>query len=83
MRILLESIGCRLNIAGLGVMASQFVQAGHRIVGPGDMADVVVFNSCAVTHADLHNKVTKTRLLRTIPGAVIGSRISCDIHNCR
>ena len=47
---LLESIGCRLNMAELDDMASHFVQAGHRIVGPGDMADLVVFNSCAVTH---------------------------------
>ena len=33
----------------------------------------------ASPHADLHNKVTKTRLLRTIPGAVIGSRTSRDM----
>jgi threonylcarbamoyladenosine tRNA methylthiotransferase MtaB len=31
-------------------MARSFVSAGHRLVGPGDIADLYVFNSCAVTH---------------------------------
>jgi threonylcarbamoyladenosine tRNA methylthiotransferase MtaB len=31
-------------------MARSFVSAGHRLVGPGDVADLYVFNTCAVTH---------------------------------
>ena len=64
MQILIESIRCRLNIAELNVMAGQFVQAGHRIVGPGDMADVVFFNSCAVTHASSRKSRQVIRRLR-------------------
>lgn len=72
MRILLESIGCRLNMAELDDMASHFVQAGHRIVGPGDMADLVVFNSCAVTHAaSRKSRQVIRRLRRSNPVATI------------
>ena len=31
-------------------MARNFAAAGHRLVGPGDVADLYVFNTCAVTH---------------------------------
>lgn len=50
MRIRVDSIGCRLNISEVEEMARRFAAAGHRLVGPGDMADLVVFNTCAVTH---------------------------------
>jgi threonylcarbamoyladenosine tRNA methylthiotransferase MtaB len=50
MRIRVDSIGCRLNISEVEEMARRFAATGHRLVGPGDMADLVVFNTCAVTH---------------------------------
>jgi threonylcarbamoyladenosine tRNA methylthiotransferase MtaB len=50
MRIRVDSIGCRLNISEVEEMARCFASAGHRLVGPGEMADLYVFNSCAVTH---------------------------------
>lgn len=50
MRIRVDSIGCRLNISEVEEMARNFAAAGHRLVGPGDIADVYVFNTCAVTH---------------------------------
>ncbi|MCB0210895.1 MAG: tRNA (N(6)-L-threonylcarbamoyladenosine(37)-C(2))-methylthiotransferase MtaB [Anaerolineae bacterium] len=50
MRVRLDSIGCRLNISEVEEMARIFAGAGHRLVGPGDMADLYVFNTCAVTH---------------------------------
>lgn len=31
-------------------MARRFVSAGHRLVGPGEVADLYVFNTCTVTH---------------------------------
>ncbi|MBN1994448.1 MAG: tRNA (N(6)-L-threonylcarbamoyladenosine(37)-C(2))-methylthiotransferase MtaB [Anaerolineae bacterium] len=51
MRIRLESIGCRLNISEIEEMARRFSSAGHRLVGPGEIADLYVFNSCTVTHS--------------------------------
>ncbi|MCB0162852.1 MAG: tRNA (N(6)-L-threonylcarbamoyladenosine(37)-C(2))-methylthiotransferase MtaB [Anaerolineae bacterium] len=50
MRIRLDSIGCRLNISEVEDMARVLAGAGHRLVGPGDRADLYVFNTCAVTH---------------------------------
>src|SRR6185295_8487248 len=49
-RIRVDSIGCRLNISEVEEMARCFASAGHRLVGPGELADLYVFNSCAVTH---------------------------------
>src|SRR5262245_23483078 len=50
MRIRVDSIGCRLNISEVEEMARAFASRGHRIVGPGEVADLYVFNTCAVTH---------------------------------
>ena len=50
MRIRVDSIGCRLNISEVEEMARAFSGAGHRLVGPGELADLYVFNTCAVTH---------------------------------
>ncbi len=50
MRIRIDSIGCRLNIGEAESLARLLAGAGHRIVGPGDAADLMVLNSCAVTH---------------------------------
>ena len=49
MRIRLDSIGCRLNIGEIEAMARTFAAAGHRIVGPGEPADLCVLNTCTVT----------------------------------
>lgn len=50
MRVRVDSIGCRLNIGEMDELARSFASRGHRIVGPGDAADLFVFNTCAVTH---------------------------------
>ena len=49
MRLRLDSIGCRLNIAEMEELALSLAAHGHRIVGPGDDADLFIFNTCAVT----------------------------------
>ncbi|MDM8526960.1 tRNA (N(6)-L-threonylcarbamoyladenosine(37)-C(2))-methylthiotransferase MtaB [Anaerolineales bacterium HSG24] len=50
MRIRVDSIGCRLNISEVEEMARSFVASGHRLVGPGEVADLCVFNTCTVTN---------------------------------
>lgn len=50
MRVRLDSIGCRLNIGEMEELALILAGHGHRIVGPGDDADLFIFNTCAVTH---------------------------------
>jgi threonylcarbamoyladenosine tRNA methylthiotransferase MtaB len=49
MRVRLELIGCRLNFGEVDTLAREFAAAGHRVVGPGEAADLCVFNSCTVT----------------------------------
>lgn len=50
MRVRIDSIGCRLNIGEAEQLARALAACGHRVVGPGDAADVMVLNTCAVTH---------------------------------
>jgi threonylcarbamoyladenosine tRNA methylthiotransferase MtaB len=49
MRIHLQSLGCRLNEAELESWAREFQAGGHRLVDEAGDADIIVFNSCAVT----------------------------------
>jgi threonylcarbamoyladenosine tRNA methylthiotransferase MtaB len=70
MRINLKTLGCRLNEAESETWARQLQAEGHRIVGDAEEADLVVFNSCAVTQ----DAVRKSRNLlrkaaRENPGA--------------
>ncbi|RME48369.1 MAG: tRNA (N(6)-L-threonylcarbamoyladenosine(37)-C(2))-methylthiotransferase MtaB, partial [Caldilineae bacterium] len=72
MRIRLDFIGCRLNISEVESFSRQFRMAGHQIVGPGEAADLCVFNSCTVTHlADRTSRQRIRRLRRENPGAAI------------
>jgi threonylcarbamoyladenosine tRNA methylthiotransferase MtaB len=50
MRIRIDSLGCRLNIGEAEHLARVLVVGGHRIVGPGEAADLMVLNTCTVTH---------------------------------
>ena len=49
MRIRLQTLGCRLNEAELETWARDFLSEGHRLVDDQEEADLLVFNSCAVT----------------------------------
>ncbi|GAB4157292.1 MAG: tRNA (N(6)-L-threonylcarbamoyladenosine(37)-C(2))-methylthiotransferase MtaB [Candidatus Promineifilaceae bacterium] len=49
MKVLLHSIGCRLNQSEIETMARQLLAAGHEIVTEAAAADKVIVNTCAVT----------------------------------
>ena len=49
MRIFFDQIGCRLNYSEMETLAGQLRGAGHTIVAAPEHAQVVIFNSCAVT----------------------------------
>ncbi|RQW78250.1 MAG: tRNA (N(6)-L-threonylcarbamoyladenosine(37)-C(2))-methylthiotransferase MtaB, partial [Methylococcus sp.] len=49
MRVRLQTLGCRLNEAELETWAREFQAEGHRLVDAQEEADLLVFNSCAVT----------------------------------
>ena len=70
MRVRLQTLGCRLNEAELETWAREFQAEGHRLVDAQEEADLLVFNSCAVTQ----DAVRKSRNLlrkaaRENPGA--------------
>jgi threonylcarbamoyladenosine tRNA methylthiotransferase MtaB len=70
MRVYLESLGCKLNQCERDALAAQFIQAGHTVVLDPARADIVVLNTCAVTHAAARKSRQRMRhLQRSSPGA--------------
>lgn len=49
MRVFLDQIGCRLNYSEMETLAQRLGAAGHHVVNCAEDAQVIVFNSCAVT----------------------------------
>lgn len=49
MRIFLDQIGCRLNYGEMETLAGRLRAVGHQIIHEPAQAQVIVFNSCAVT----------------------------------
>ncbi|MBI3360066.1 MAG: MiaB/RimO family radical SAM methylthiotransferase, partial [Chloroflexi bacterium] len=50
MNVYLDYLGCRLNQAEIEAMAAQFQREGHRLSPTPVEADLIVLNTCAVTH---------------------------------
>ncbi len=72
MYINFQALGCRLNEAELETWANQFMQLGHQVTTEAAEADVVVFNSCAVTaQADRKSRQQIGRLQRRNPNAAL------------
>ena len=49
MRVKLHTLGCRLNEAETEAWARELGAQGHQLCPPGESADLVVINTCAVT----------------------------------
>ncbi len=72
MYINFQALGCRLNEAELETWANQFIQLGHQVTTEAAEADVVIFNSCAVTaQADRKSRQQIGRLQRCNPNAAL------------
>ncbi len=70
MKIALTSIGCRLNEAEIATWAREFQLAGHEVVTAPADADILIFNTCAVTtEAARKSRQIVKRLHRNNPGA--------------
>lgn len=50
MRVAFATLGCRLNQFETDALERVTAEAGHAVVAFGDAADVVVVNSCTITH---------------------------------
>ena len=46
----IQTHGCKLNQADSAAIARGFIQAGYKVVGPSEPADIHVVNTCTVTH---------------------------------
>jgi threonylcarbamoyladenosine tRNA methylthiotransferase MtaB len=51
MKIVFNTLGCKLNQAETESLARQFIEAGHELVQHPDEADVYILNTCTVTRA--------------------------------
>lgn len=72
MRIAFTTLGCRLNQFETDAMARAAREAGHEPVGFREQADVVVINSCTITHAaDADTRQRVRQAARRHPGAKI------------
>ncbi len=72
MRIYLDQIGCRLNYSENDTLATQLRAAGHQTVSRAEEAQVVVFNTCAVTAGAVRSNRQRIRQLhRANPAARI------------
>ena len=65
-----QALGCRLNEAELESWVNQLLKLGHQITSDSRDADIIVFNSCAVTsEADRKSRQQINRLQRSNPDA--------------
>ncbi|MCP3687662.1 MAG: tRNA (N(6)-L-threonylcarbamoyladenosine(37)-C(2))-methylthiotransferase MtaB [Gammaproteobacteria bacterium] len=84
MNISFQALGCRLNEAELESWASQFMKLGHQVCIDSTDADLVVFNSCAVTsEADRKSRQRINKLRQENPDAklvVTGCHASLNIE---
>jgi len=70
MRVHLQTLGCRLNEAEVQGWIRDLTGAGHEIVEQADAADLVIFNTCAVTgEAARKSRQQIRRARRSSPGA--------------
>ncbi|MDP6935143.1 MAG: radical SAM protein, partial [Myxococcota bacterium] len=70
MKVLLDTLGCRLNEAEIQTWVRVFGRAGHQVVSGPEYADVVVLNTCAVTREAARKSRRRARKLhRSNPSA--------------
>lgn len=71
-RIKVLTVGCKANFADSAAIAGHAAAAGFDVVAPDSPADVVVVNSCAVTHrAERDSRKAAARSRRENPGATV------------
>jgi len=72
MKILYQTLGCKLNFSETSSLAGALRKAGHQTVQRGEKADVCILNTCSVTDvADQKGRQAIRRLHREHPDAII------------
>ena len=71
-RLKVLTVGCKANFADSASVVRMAVDGGFEIVSPQSPADVVIINSCTVTHrADRDSRSHARRARRDNPGATV------------
>lgn len=71
-KMILYTLGCRLNFAETSTIGRQLIEAGFRKVRVGEKADICVINTCTVTDlADKKSRQAIHRLIRQHPTAFV------------
>ncbi|CAN5488303.1 tRNA (N(6)-L-threonylcarbamoyladenosine(37)-C(2))-methylthiotransferase MtaB [soil metagenome] len=66
MRIYLDQIGCRLNYSEMETLAGRLRAVGHQMVNGPEQAQVIVFNTCAVTADAVRGSRKQVRHLHSV-----------------
>ncbi|MFC2130252.1 tRNA (N(6)-L-threonylcarbamoyladenosine(37)-C(2))-methylthiotransferase MtaB [Bacteroidota bacterium] len=73
MKVSFYNIGCKLNFAEMSQMQKEFEDAGFEVVDFKEQSDIVLINTCTVTHhADADSRKYIRRAIRNNPDAFIG-----------
>jgi len=71
-RLTVVTVGCKANFADSASIAREAASAGFEVVSPAAHPDVIVVNSCTVTHrADRDSRTFVRRARRDHPGATV------------
>ena len=72
MKIVLDTLGCKLNQAETELLARKFKEAGHTIVSSINIADIYILNTCTVTHtADAKSRQLLRKIHRKNPDTIL------------
>jgi threonylcarbamoyladenosine tRNA methylthiotransferase MtaB len=72
MKYIISTLGCKVNQYETQAMESMLREDGHEPAAPGELADAVIVNTCAVTaESGRKSRQTIRRLRDENPGAVV------------
>ncbi|UCB43053.1 MAG: tRNA (N(6)-L-threonylcarbamoyladenosine(37)-C(2))-methylthiotransferase MtaB [Dehalococcoidales bacterium] len=72
MKVVLETLGCKLNQAETELLARELIEAGYQLVSRIGEADIYILNTCTVTHiADSKSRHRLRQAHRRNPNALI------------
>ena len=70
--VAITTLGCKVNQYESEAMAESLKARGYEIVPFGTQADIIIINTCTVTHrADYQSRQMARRAHRSIPGALV------------
>ena len=72
MKYIISTLGCKVNQYETQAMESFLQQHGHEPAVPGELADAVIINTCAVTaESGRKSRQVIRRLKEENPGAIV------------